>query len=107
MDLPPHQTTRVPLKLKVQIPAGYFMLLLSRSGLSLKGVDTQAGVIDGDFRSPVSALLHNSTDEVFRVTKGARVCQALLLPTQDVEWKEVPELDPPDCHHAGFGSTGI
>ena len=106
-DLPPHQTTKVPLKLKVQIPPQHFMLLLSRSGLSLRNVDCRAGVIDSDFRSELQCLLHNSNDEIFRVNRGSRVCQAIILPVQDVHWHEVPELDQPGTSHGGFGSTGV
>ena len=105
-DLPPGKITRVPLKLQLQIPRGYFMLLLSRSGLSLKGITTEAGVIDSDFRSEIHCLLLNSNTTVFRVNKGCRVTQGLLLPCQHAEWHQVAELDPVASPHLGFGSTG-
>ena len=70
-DLPPHQTTKVPLRLKVQIQPQHFMLLLSCSGLSLRGVDCKVGMIDTDFHSELQCLLHNSNDKTSKLPKAA------------------------------------
>ena len=83
------------------------MLLLGRSGLAVtKKITAVPGVIDCDYRQDVKAVLKNGSSEAFPIVKGQRVAQALLLPTYDVQWTAVPELDPALCEHRGFGSTG-
>ena len=103
--IPAHGITMVPLNLKMQIPPGYFMLLLSRSGLATKGITTIAGVVDSDYRGPVYAVLANSTDTDFVLKKGQRCTQGLFLPTHYVEFKKVNELQTTARNDAGFGST--
>ena len=48
--VPAHGMAMVPLNLRMAIPPGFFLLLLSRSGLAKKGVVTLSGVIDVDYR---------------------------------------------------------
>ena len=88
------------------IPPGYFLLLLSRSGLACKGIVTLAGVIDSDYRGPVCALLANSSDENFILKKGQRCCQGVFLPTNDVCFEKKEKLDDTVRGIDGFGSTG-
>ena len=105
--IPPFETVAVSIKLKCHLPDGYFMLLLGRSGLALtKKLTAVPGVIDSDYRDDIKAMLRNGSSQAFSVVKGQRVAQALLLPTYDVQWTAVPELDPAECVHRGFGSTG-
>ena len=106
INIPGKSTAKVDLRLRVAIPAGFMMLLLGRSGLSLKNISLRGGVIDADFRSSIQAILFNGNEEDFLINKGQRVCQALLLPTLNVDWKEVDHLPPPPTQHSGFGSTG-
>ena len=105
-ELPPGVVTRVPIKLKVALPEGFFLLLLSRSGLASKGITVQAGLIDPDFRSNLAVLLFNCNSQPFRINKGQRVAQAVILPRYNVDWKEVDHLPAAATEHAGFGSTG-
>ena len=88
------------------IPAGYCVLLHSRSRLASEGITVEAGLIDSDYRGPVTALLHNSTHLPRRVQKGERICQALTLPVPIVNWEVVSELDKTARNDGGFGSTG-
>ena len=106
--IPAGQTVRVPLQLKLALPPGHFMLLLSRSGLASKnGLFCQGGVIDGDYRSELCAIIYNSSREDFLVKRGQRITQAILLPTYNVSWKEVDNLPSPEGSHLGWGSTGL
>ena len=103
--IPAHGIAMVPLNLKMQIPTGFFMLLLSRSGLATKGITTIAGVVDSDYRGPVYAILANSADKDFSLKKGQRCTQGLFLPTQYAEFKKVDKLQETQRNDAGFGST--
>ena len=104
--VPAHGMAMVPLNIRMEIPPGYFLLLLSRSGLATKGLTTLAGVIDSDYRGPVCAILANATDEDFVLKKGQRCCQGVFLPTHDAEFKMVEKLDETERNTNGFGSTG-
>ena len=87
------------------IPTDLCALLVSRSGLAVKGITTQAGLIDSDYRGEISAVIHNSTNQSFTVKKGQRITQALFLKASSINFNEVRELMEPDSNHSGFGST--
>ena len=80
-----------------------------RSGLSLKGINVYAGVVDEQYRGEIKvALLNNNppTHERFFIRKGDRIAQLIptLILTPEVE--EVKELDETQRGEDGFGSTG-
>ena len=98
-------TVRVPLNVRMAILTDLCALLVSRSGLAVKGITTQAGLIDSDYRGEISAVIHNSTNQSFTVKRGQRITQALFLKTSSINFNEVRELMEPGSHHSGFGST--
>ena len=104
--VPAHGIAMVPLNLRLAIPPGYFLLLLSRSGLATKGLVALGGVIDSDYRGPVCAILANSADEDFVLKKGQRCVQGVFLPTHDAEFRRVDILEETKRNADGFGSTG-
>ena len=103
--VPAHGIAMVPLNLRMAIPPGYFLLLLSRSGLATKGIVALGGVIDADYRGPVCAILANSTDEDFVLKKGQCIIQGVFLPTHDAEFRRVDILEETKRNTGGFGST--
>ena len=98
-------TARIPLNVRMALPTDLCALLVSRSGLAVKGITTQAGLIDSDYRGEISAVIHNSTNQSFTVKKGQRITQALFLKASSINFNEVRELMEPDSNHSGFGST--
>ena len=105
VTIPGPTTVRVPLNVRMAIPADLCTLLVSRSGLAVKGITTQAGLIDSDYRGEISAVIHNSTNQSFTVKKGQRITQALFLKASSINFNEVRELMEPASSHSGFGST--
>lgn len=105
VTVPQGETVRVPIKLRAAIPKDYWLLLLGRSSLAEKGITVLGGVIDADYRQEIQCLLSNKSTEPFRVQKGQRVCQAVLLPRLDARFTRVDTLPEPATDHAGFGST--
>ena len=105
--IPPHSTGLVSLNLKVSLPADHFMLLLSRSGLALKGVTVEGGVIDPDYRQEVKAIIRNNTQTPFKIQRGQRIAQAIFLPIVKAKFNLVEQIEDEDQDHPGFGSTGI
>lgn len=103
------QVASISTGIAVAIPDGFVGLIKPRSGLAVsRGVDTMAGVIDSDYRGEIRVVMTvHSTDIVpFRVERGERIAQLLVVPAMLVS-TEVDELDDTTRGKKGFGSTGI
>lgn len=93
----------------VQIPAGFSLLILSRSGHGFNHdvrLANCVGLIDSDYRGEI--LVKLTTDGApFNVRSGARIAQAVLIHTPQVGAFELVEnLDSTERGAGGFGSTG-
>lgn len=83
-------------------------LIWPRSGIAVKcGIDTGAGVIDSDYRGEVKVLLFNHGDKPFRVNRGDRIAQLLIVPACGQTVVVVDEFEGKTARgENGFGSTG-
>ena len=102
----PRQTRKVDIGLKMALPAGMCALLLSRSRLASEGLTVEGGLIDSDYRGPISCILHNNTECSRRIQKGERICQLLIISTPPIKWQTVQTLDGTERGNGGFGHTG-
>jgi len=64
------------------------------------------GTIDPDYRGEVKVLLINHGKEPFRVTRGMRIAQMVVMPVPRVEWMQVDKLPETQRGAGGFGHTG-
>ena len=109
----------MPLGFAIELPAGYAAEIRPRSGYSSKGfagtratteyrfdADILHGCIDSDFRQGIGTIIINREPLAFRIKKGQRVAQMLIVKAEDVEFTEVDSLFETD-RHGGFGHTGI
>lgn len=99
----------VDLKVHVEIPAGYYGKLESKSGLMINhGVCSTGGVIDSGFRGTVKAMMINHSHKPYHFERGDKVVQMVVQPVLMCTLDKVYKLDPSesgrDC--SGFGSTG-
>ena len=78
-----------------------------QSGLSVKGLDIGAGVVDSDYRGPIKALLINNSNIPFQVNIGDRMAQLMLERIDNPECILVDELPETERASKGFGSIGI
>lgn len=62
----------------MSIPEGYYGRVAPRSGMSVKGFDVGAGVIDLSYRGTVKVLLVNNTDNDLLVRTGDRIAQLVI-----------------------------
>ena len=95
--------------LAIEIPEGYFGLLVPRSSVYKKSLmlTNCAGVIDSGYRGEVMAKFRNTTDVIPAVYKdGERLAQLLILPVPDVTFVESNELSETERGEGGYGSTG-
>lgn len=105
----PGEVVGVPCGFAMAVPPGHEAQIRPRSGLAARHAISLAntpGTIDPDYRGEVKVLLVNHGREPFRVTRGMRIAQMLVVPVPRVEWKEVGELPPTTRGAGGFGHTG-
>ncbi|MFA5385004.1 MAG: dUTP diphosphatase [Eubacteriales bacterium] len=110
VDILPGETCIIPLGFKIKVPDGFMLAVLGRSGLAAKGIQVpnSPGVVDGNYRGEVCALLYNSLrDKAFTVSRGDRICQVALIPVFNIRWNIVKELPETSRGAGGFGSTGV
>jgi dUTP pyrophosphatase len=106
----PGQRVAVGTGLAVEIPAGHAGLVVPRSGLALKrgiALVNAPGVIDAGYRGELRVLLLNTDAAAeFKVAKGDRIAQLLLVPAVTPTAVEAASLAESSRGESGFGSTG-
>lgn len=80
--------------------------IMPRSGLSVRGIDIGAGLVDSDYRGEIKVLLINNSRETIRVNRGDRIAQIVFFPvfTNAIEWHGTVSETGRGAY--GFGSTG-
>ena len=99
--------------LACEIPPGYGMFILSRSGHGFN-FDTRlancVGCIDSDYRGEIKVKLTCDVERdegmPMSVMPGDRIAQACILPIPRVSFEFVDELGETARGKGGFGSTG-
>lgn len=106
----PSQTAIVDCGFAIQLPEGYEAQIRPRSGLALKNgitVLNAPGTVDSDYRGSMKVILHNTSQNIFTITKGMRIAQMIVAPVTIVsEFNVVEELDETARGTGGFGSSG-
>lgn len=105
----PGEIKLIPTGIALAIPKGYVGLLAPRSGVATKynvGLANSPGVLDSDYRGEVLLALHNRSNHHFKLNRGDRLAQLLVVPCETVTLVEVEELPETERGSGGFGSTG-
>lgn len=91
----------------IDLPAGYAGLVVSRSGLGLRGIRVRnsIGVIDPGYRSNIRVALENISDTNFSFHEGDRIAQLLIVPVELSDFTESKQGF--ETGRGGFGSTGV
>lgn len=87
----------IPNKFR-QLP---YLMIVSRSSLSLKGVvvNNAPGIVDLDYPDEIKVILRNQNSEPFKIEAGMRIAQGLFIDCfQMLDVKQ-------DERVGGFGST--
>ncbi len=98
----------VKLGFALEIPEGYCVRIVPRSGLASKGllIANSPGLLDSDFRGEIGVILW-SVGGIFPLNKGDRICQMTIEKAPESEFVVIDELSDSDRGEGGFGSTGI
>ena len=95
--------------LSVEIPEGFYGLLLPRSSIcNKKGLRlaNSAGVIDSDYRGEVKFCYRNDTEYDVVIEAGERIGQIIISPCIKAKFVNVEDLSGTIRGEGGFGSTG-
>lgn len=109
IQIPPHSTVKIGTGLAMELPVGWFGAIFARSGIATKRGLRPAncvGACDCDYLGEYIVAIHNDSNETMTVQAGERIAQLVILPYQDIDFKEVDKLHETDRGKGGFGSTG-
>lgn len=104
------QLVRARTGLAVEVPKGYCMEILPRSGLASRGIIilNSPGIVDSDYRGEVIVLLYGlCVNRLEMFSRGARIAQARLVRTNPTEIRVTGHLEETTRGAGGFGSTGV
>lgn len=105
--LKPAEVYAVSLGFALELPDGYFARILDRSGLALNhGIHCLAGVVDSGYRGEYKAIVINHGQTPYKIEKGDRIAQMLILPVVQAKIKEVKILSESQRGKGGFGASG-
>ena len=110
--MPPGGRALIRTGISVAIPGGYAGLVLPRSGLAMRhGVApvNTPGLIDSGYRGEVMVpLVNHDPEATFRVERGMRIAQLVLVRAEEVAFSEVETLEAgtDGRGEGGFGSSG-
>jgi dUTP diphosphatase len=95
--------------LAIEIPKGYFGLVVPRSSNAKKDLllTNSVGVIDSGYRGEVTAVFvvyDDREESIYKV--GERFAQMIILPYPEIELEEAEELSATERGTGGYGSTG-
>ena len=109
VTVPPAFVTMVRTGLHVEIPDGCVGLVFPRSGLGSRGITLKnaVGVVDSGYRGEVLAAIWNTTLEDFRISRGDRIVQMVVMPYCPCTVEETFELSDSERGTDGYGSTGV
>ena len=105
----PGQTAWIPAGFAMEVPKGCAGLVYARSGMACKkglAPANKVGVIDSDYRGPVTVVLYNHGAESQTIAHGDRIAQMVITPVLTPAYEESDDLSDTGRGQGGFGSTG-
>lgn len=111
VTIEPHGTVIIGTGLKIDIPVGYRLDLLGRSGHWFKNrvrLGNCVGKIDADYRAEIMVSLHNEGTQPYTVVHGERIAQGEINEVIRAVFSVVDEseLSVTERGEGGLGSTG-
>lgn len=89
----------------VEIPQGYVGFVKTRSSHLTRGLMVD-GTIDSGYTGTIKVCMFNHGVEPFRIRRGDRIAQLVIVPCLLEEPELTETLEDSDRGEGGFGSTG-
>lgn len=104
----PRSDVLVALDLSFDIPFGWDLSVMNKSGVSTKKhLDKGAELIDSDYTGNCHIHLFNHSDDIVKFSKGDKIAQLVMREVWMGDIIEVDDLNKEtDRGDGGFGSTG-
>ncbi len=99
----------IPTGISISLPEGYEAQIRARSGLALKhGICLANGIgtVDSDYRGEIKVILINLGNKDYKISRGDRIAQMVILRYETIEFDKVENLDFTHRGSGGFGHTG-
>lgn len=109
VTIEPGKRKLVATGISIELPKNTEAQVRPRSGLALKyGVTVlnSPGTIDEGYRGEIKVILINHGEEAFKINKGDKIAQMVIMPVLTVGIEEVEILNDSERGEGGFGSTG-
>jgi len=91
-ELQPGETHAIRTGIALEIPKGKCLQIWDRSGMGVKAIHRFAGLGDSDYRNEYRIVLFNSTKNIYKILKGDKITQAIIVDYYKAEFEEVNEL---------------
>lgn len=96
--------TKIPTGIAFGIPIGWYGMIVDKSGLASKDIETHGGIIDSGYLGDVQVMLKTNTE--YKFEKGQKVAQIVFLPVPKVNLQLVDKLSETSRGATGFGASG-
>jgi dUTP pyrophosphatase len=90
----------------IELPPQSVGFIKSKSGLNVKHGIVSEGVIDVGYTGSIKVKLYNHSGYDYKVNRGDKISQLVILPIYTPNLEVVYELDKTERGNNGFGSTG-
>ena len=104
--VPTQERRLVSIGISCEIPPDFYLRVAPLSGLSVKGIDIGAGVIDSSYRGELKVLVINNSFNDFKIDIGTKIAQLILERCANPTIEIVEKLNFSERGENGFGSTG-
>jgi len=107
-EIQPWTRKLISTGIRICIPENCYARVAPRSGLSCKGIDIGAGVIDCSYTGEIKVLMINNTDAMYAIKKGDKIAQLILERIMCPKIHVVEKCDynfNTSRRDAGFGSS--
>lgn len=94
---------KVSTDISVVLPPDTVGDIRPRSSLNARGVNVAYGTVDSGYRGELKVVM---SAPFYKVHKGDKIAQLVVLPLAKTASEVVTELPPSDRGKGGFGSTG-
>ena len=113
VKIPAFGRALIPTGVSVDLPQDFEIQVRSKSGLAINQglmVLNSPGTVDEGYTGEIKAIIFNTNNHEFVITKGMKVAQAVVARCITGRWvrlNKVDKIEEKDRGSKGFGSTGI